>query len=293
MPDPVVTVAIPTRNRLATFFPATLGSALAQTYPHMQIIVSDNCSDDETGLFVREVGDSRIEYFRHPEDIGANENFNFCVQKSEGDFFLLLCDDDLIDPDFLSVCIGALGRGSHPGIIRTGTRIIDERGAVSADRPNRVRGPRLVDWFRSWFSDETSLYLCSTLFHTPGLKALGGFQSRRNLFQDAGAMVRLASLAGRLEINDVKASFRMHSHAATFSARVQHWCEDSLQLLDIMCDLVPEEREIVRREGRRFFARLNIRRAQAVKNPIGRLLGYASVLRTFGFRHLSEVPGFR
>jgi hypothetical protein len=153
------------------------------------------------------------------------------------------------------------------GVIRTGTRIIDENGSVLRLRPNMAEGLSTEDFFLSWFENKTALFFCSTVFNTHMLKQIGGFQSKRNLFQDGIAVVKLAANFGRLDISDIKASFRRHSaEQITHSAKVKHWCEDSILLLDTMCSIVPSKKKLLRQRGLYFFSKFNYRRASTVKS---------------------------
>lgn len=171
------------------------------------------------------------------------------------------------------------------GIIRTGTRTIDARGIVLHEFPNGVRGLTIDEFFRGWFAGKTTLYLCSTLFNTVRLREAGGLASPHLVFQDAFAVVRLAATFGRADVRDVKASFRRHRSGRTFSTRVSDWCEDSLALLNVMCDLVSDKKETVREEGLRFFARLNYGRADEARSLLGRLAGCLVVFRKFNYRY--------
>ena len=102
---PLVTIGIPTYNRAEGFLKKALQSAVEQTYKNLEIIVSDNCSTDHTKSLVNGFSDTRIRYVKHPRNIGANNNFNFCVDNAKGEYFLLLHDDDLIDPDLIETCM--------------------------------------------------------------------------------------------------------------------------------------------------------------------------------------------
>ncbi|MGH7831187.1 MAG: hypothetical protein ACREP8_13540, partial [Candidatus Binatia bacterium] len=95
---------------------------------------------------------------------------------------------------------------------------------------------------------------------------------------------------GRLDIPDIKASYRYHREKGanarlTSAQEIKNWCEESLMLLDTMCQLVPESRERVRREGMRFFSRLCYRYAAMVGSPRERLLGYWVVFKEFRYRY--------
>ena len=61
---PLVTIGIPTYNRGDGYLREALESALAQTYENLEIVVSDNCSTDNTGEVVEAYDDPRVSYFR-------------------------------------------------------------------------------------------------------------------------------------------------------------------------------------------------------------------------------------
>ncbi|MCS6927147.1 MAG: glycosyltransferase [Candidatus Binatia bacterium] len=298
--SPLVTIAIPTYNRADGYLRQALESACRQTYPHLEILVADNCSTDHTAALVASLGDPRIRYVRHPVNIGAARNFNFCVQEAKGDYFLLLCDDDLIDADFVETCLAAVRPGTDDiGIICTGVRVIDANDRVIYECPNMAGGCPTADFFCGWFSGKTAIYLCNTLFRTARLRDIGGFQSRHYLYDDSMAVMRLAATYGRIDIPHVKASARLHHAQLGFASRVGDWCEESLLLLELMCALVPDRQDTVRQAGRRFFARANYSRAQMVQSSFQRLLAYWLVFRTFrclpSFYHLypQRLQGLR
>lgn len=125
------------------------------------------------------------------------------------------------------------------------------------------------------------MYVCSTLFNTKGLKEIRGFQSRHALFQDVMAEVRLAVKYGRVDIYDVKAGFRQHGANMGSAAKVLDWCEDSLDLLNLICGLIPEDGTLLRRAGMPFFCRMNYGYARNIKSPVERFQTYLKVAEFF------------
>ena len=283
---PLVSIAIPTYNRANGYLREALQASLGQSYPAIEIIVSDNFSSDNTEEVVKSYSDSRIRYFRQSENIGANNNFNFCLEQARGAYFLLLPDDDLIDYDFIDLCMKTANYNTDIGIIRTGTRRINSKGECIDETTNRVVGLSTLEFFLGWFDNKTSPYMCSTLFNSRRLREIGGFKSKHNLFQDVIAEVKLAAQFGRVDIHDIKASFRKHSEEMTFTVKVGEWCEDSLELLDVMCDLVPEKRDLIRAKGMPFMANLNYNRASAVRSAGRGVLAFFIVFSKFRFLYL-------
>jgi len=283
----LVTIAIPTYNRADSYLRHALSSAVEQTYTNIEIIVSDNCSVDNTEDVVKGFNDSRIRYFKQKENIGPWKNFNFCLQQANGIYFLVLSDDDLIDNDFIDACMKAAKYSTNIGIIRTGTRVIDSQEVVLRTRTNEVVGLSTENFFRGWFTKKTAFYPCSTLFNTEKLREIGGFGPENNLFHDGFVIVKLAAKFGRIDIVDVKASFRKHLDEITFAVKVKDWCRDSLLLLDSMCELVSEEyRETFREEGMQFFIRINYNRTKRIESPFKRFITYMMVFKMFNYKCL-------
>jgi glycosyltransferase involved in cell wall biosynthesis len=280
--EPFVTIAISTFNRANSFLETAVRSAMAQDYPHLEIIVSDNCSTDATSELIASLRDDRIVYIRHPKNIGANNNFNFCLERARGDYFLLLHDDDVIDSDFVKACMQAVDEGSVPGLIRTGTRVIDADGELKSERSNRAEGFTVTDFIFSWFEEKTSLYLCSTLFHTKTLRDVGGFHSPKNLYQDVAAELRVVARLGWVDVPEIKASFRRHDENMG-GARLVEWCDDSLYLVELMCQLSPQDATEIRRIGMFFFCKQNYDRAARIESRMRRMAAQLAVYRKFEY----------
>lgn len=280
---PLVTIAIPTYNRGDGYLKQALGSALRQTYQNIEIIVSDNCSTDNTDVFIKTIKDPRLRYFRQRENVKPNDNFNFCLEQAKGDYFLLLHDDDKIDDDFVSTCMKAANNEIDLGIIRTGMRRINSDGEVLRERLNLASGLSTVDFFLSWFRGKTPMHLCMSLFNTKNLRDIGGFNSKHQLFQDVLAEVKLAAMFGRLDIKEIKASYRMHSAQFSGSAKMKAWCEDSFLLLHTMCNLISEKKALFEKRGKAFFFRHNYNLAKNTKFPLDRFRSYFIVFKNFGY----------
>lgn len=88
-----VSVVLPTFNR-AQLLPRALNSALAQTHPHLEVIVVDDGSFDSTS-------DLSAHYQKHPQvrwlrttNRGVSAARNWGVKHSQGEYFAFLDSDD-------------------------------------------------------------------------------------------------------------------------------------------------------------------------------------------------------
>lgn len=280
----LVTIGIPTYNRADGFLRHALESVLSQTYQNLEIIVSDNCSRDNTEAVVKQYGDPRVKYIRHNVNIGPLGNSNFCLDQAKGEYFLQLHDDDAIDQDFIETCMKSERTSPNVGVIRTGVRVIDGNGDVLHTHRNIVAGSSLKDFFLAWFENKTSWYLCNTLFQTSGLQEGGGFHSKRHHVSDGVAIVYMAHTFGRTDIEDVKASFRKHSEEITSSVSVKDWCLDYHALLEQMCAATNND-EDVKKKGAIFFSKMNYPRANTISSGTKRRLTFFEIYRKFDFSY--------
>jgi glycosyltransferase involved in cell wall biosynthesis len=282
--DPVaprVSIGIPTYNRAAGYLRDTLESVLAQTYPNIEIVVGDNGSTDGTRELVRSYQDPRIRYFRHEPALKANDNFNFCLNQASGHYFQLLHDDDLIDHDFVETCMGSVQYRIDVGLVRTGARIIDAQGLTLRELRNTMGGLSTADFFVAWLESRTWMFLACTLFNTARLREVGGFNSKHQLFQDVLAEFELGATWGRVDVPEVKASFRKHGLQNTTAAKLDLWCEDSVFLLEAMCRLAPTRQAEIRMKGLRHFAKHNYGLAETIGSASQRIRMYYRIYKTF------------
>ncbi|MBD2774457.1 glycosyltransferase family 2 protein [Iningainema tapete] len=113
-PQPLVSVIIPTYNRVE-YLKEALNSAVKQTYQNIEIIVSDNCSTDNTQAVVESFPDSRIRYWRQPTNLGMFANQMYAFKAGRGKYVASLHDDDMWKEDFLEKLVPLID--ANPNLI--------------------------------------------------------------------------------------------------------------------------------------------------------------------------------
>ncbi|MFJ4348206.1 glycosyltransferase [Pseudomonas sp. NPDC089401] len=112
--QPLVTIAIPAFN--PDFFREALHSALIQDYPQLEILVCDDSHDDRIRLIVDELvaeTERPVSYLRNTHRLGFSCNLQVCVERSTGSLIKLLCDDDYLTAQCISLQVDAMnGRPS-------------------------------------------------------------------------------------------------------------------------------------------------------------------------------------
>ena len=133
---PLVSIIIPTFNR-PKYFSLALESALKQTYRNIEVIVSDNSTDDDTEILMQEYleNDPRIKYFRH-KDFTANDNWSFCrhYNNPQAEYVNWLMDDDLFYPRKIEVMVEIYRNNPDVSLVTSIRDVIDEEGRVFSQR---------------------------------------------------------------------------------------------------------------------------------------------------------------
>ncbi|MDP3770301.1 MAG: glycosyltransferase family 2 protein [bacterium] len=113
---PMVSIGLPTFNR-AHCIRKCLDSLIAQTYPHIELIISDDGSTDETQSICEEYArkDPRIRYFRQLKNKGLIGNFYFVLSQAKGDYFGWAVDDDWFAPQYVEKHVEALEKNLNHG----------------------------------------------------------------------------------------------------------------------------------------------------------------------------------
>ncbi|MFM2343381.1 MAG: hypothetical protein RLZZ592_3034 [Pseudomonadota bacterium] len=126
MTVPLVSILIPTYNR-ADLISATIQSALAQTYPALEVVVVDNASTDNTWKVVQTIAatDARVRPFRNAVNVGPVNNWLECARHAQGVYSKILWSDDLLHPNFLAATVPFL-EDDDTGFVYTATRIFSD-----------------------------------------------------------------------------------------------------------------------------------------------------------------------
>jgi glycosyltransferase involved in cell wall biosynthesis len=101
MPGPLFSIVIPTYNR-CDLLQGTLQSVLAQSIADFEVVVSDNCSDDDTRQVTEGFVDSRVRYIRTPRHTSIADSWEFARSHARGALVMMLSDDDALVRDALA-----------------------------------------------------------------------------------------------------------------------------------------------------------------------------------------------
>ena len=127
---PLVTVLIPTYNR-PEYLKIALESVLAQNYWNLEIIISDNSTNDLSEQMLQPylASDSRIKYFSNKgKGFGLAENWNWLMEYPSAEYINWLMDDDFFYPDKISTMMTYYLENDTISLVTSASNLVDEQG---------------------------------------------------------------------------------------------------------------------------------------------------------------------
>lgn len=130
----LVSVCLPIFNG-GEFLESALASVLQQTYRDLEILISDDGSDDGSFELAQELAeqDDRLVVWRNDSRLGLFPNYNECLARARGELIKPFAQDDLLRPDAIEKMAAALERhsaaivGAAKESLDAGPYVVDEQ----------------------------------------------------------------------------------------------------------------------------------------------------------------------
>ncbi|MBE9040224.1 glycosyltransferase [Oscillatoriales cyanobacterium LEGE 11467] len=127
--SPLVSICIPTYNG-DRFLKDALSSAFAQTYPNIEVILSDDRSNDRT----LEIAESFREHTSINYTVLSHDrsnlagNWNHCIDRARGDYIKFIFQDDILDADCVEKMLELAERDREIGLVFSPRLFLLEKG---------------------------------------------------------------------------------------------------------------------------------------------------------------------
>jgi len=227
--NPLVSILIPTYNR-ATYISSALDSALAQTYPNLEIIVHDDASSDNTKEVLSGYHDPRLRVIRTEDNHGMIGGWNYIVKKARGEYIKFLASDDLLEPTCVAELVSSALAHPNSAIITCQRKFINEHGRVVkqmgfANKSVVVDGIQHARWIlttlrENKIGEPTAVLYPRKLAGLPagaGAKA-GVYDPQFSQFADFEYWIRLLQFGELVYVHKPLCSFRVHEGSNTCTA---------------------------------------------------------------------------
>lgn len=212
---PSVSVCVPTYN-YSRFLPDCIESVLGQSLGDLELVITDDGSNDGTESLVGEYlrRDSRIRYITNEHRLGMNGNLRRAASYARGPLVKMLCADDWLAPTCLQHLKGLLDR--HPtAVLATSACVVtDERGQpievnfIFGEEEALIRGEKMLSnmaMLRGSFGGHSSF-----MFRRSSYDQVGGYDDKLVYAADLDLGARLCRVGDYV-----------HTDAALFYGREQ------------------------------------------------------------------------
>jgi glycosyltransferase involved in cell wall biosynthesis len=261
---PKISIGIPTFNRRDYVLEA-IHSTLAQTYPNIEIIVSDNASTDDTWQHLSALAskspDPRLVLLRQTTNLGMTGNFNAALSAATGEYFLLLSDDDLLAPTAIAELAAPFlaDNGAAPaatlGVVWCPCTIIDAAGKALWDTAGGPAHETSVSLIENLWLGHRGPRLASVLERTADARSVGGYdQARFGMLCDTGNWGQVALHYPNVAcVPRPLVQYRVHPSSGTGSAVCRDWQRWGITLHTALTDVLRARGD---QNGVRALARL-------------------------------------
>lgn len=143
--QPLVSVYIVTCNRLHLLKRA-LDSVIRQTYTNFEVLVIDDCSDDDTWSYLRScsVVDPRVKIARNGNRTGACYSRNRAINMASGIYITGLDDDDFFSPDRLEIFVTTAMDNQHFNVFFSDSCLVTNQGLRKSNRKGILKQSDLL-----------------------------------------------------------------------------------------------------------------------------------------------------
>lgn len=126
MQNDLVSIITPCYN-CSKYIGRTIESVIAQTYPNWELLITDDCSSDNSCEIVEKYSkkDSRVKLLRLEKNSGAGPARNNSIQAAQGRYIAFLDSDDMWKPEKLEKQLRFLQENQYE-FVMCQTEVVDE-----------------------------------------------------------------------------------------------------------------------------------------------------------------------
>lgn len=123
----LVSIVLATCNG-ARYLTQQIQSILVQTYRNLEVIISDDCSDDETLSIAQKFAseDNRVRVFCNERRLGVGPNFLKAMERSRGEFICFCDQDDSWRNDKVELLAGLISNSAQTMMVYSDLEVCDE-----------------------------------------------------------------------------------------------------------------------------------------------------------------------
>jgi glycosyltransferase involved in cell wall biosynthesis len=207
----LVSVVIPCYGQ-AHFLAEAVESVLAQTYPHLEVLVVDDASHDNASRIAARYPGVRCV---RGENVGMAGARNFGIRNTSGDFLVFLDADDRLLPNAVKVGLEVLEK--HPesaAAIGTHRRVAQDGAPIKTHEQPIVRR----EHYARLLTENWAGFSARALYRRAVFEHVYGFDSKLDAAADFGLNLEIARQFPVWSHNDLVAEHRKHGNNSSGDA---------------------------------------------------------------------------
>lgn len=153
-------------------------SILQQSLDNLELIILNDCSPEPIEEIITKFDDPRISYLKNPSNVGSYhlvENWNKCLSLAQGEYIVIMGDDDLLEPDYLEEFSKLIATYPDLDVYHCRSKIIDDDGHTVMLTPACPAYESVYDAIWHRLRQYRSNYISDYMYRTSTLKERGGF----------------------------------------------------------------------------------------------------------------------
>jgi glycosyltransferase involved in cell wall biosynthesis len=215
-----VSILIATYNQTRTIYQA-VNSALSQTYPNLEVIVSDDSENLETEKLLKSLGLlTKVKYYRNQKNIGRVANYNkLLYEYANGDWVVVLDGDDYyVDNTYIQSAVDIIMTDNSLVMVSAGHII--EKEEIKNREIIKLVDKNILFEGSEFFTRKIRMPQHSTNLYNRKLACEIGFYWHPSNASDAEGLYKLC-LHGKVAfLKDVPVVWRIHGENTTYSKKI-------------------------------------------------------------------------
>jgi glycosyltransferase involved in cell wall biosynthesis len=245
---PKVSVLMPSYN-YARYLPAAIRSVLSQTYSELELIITDDCSTDESRAIVEEWGklDSRVVPVMHDINHGLARARNSSLAVGTGDFIALCDADDVWLPDKLKTQMECFLARPELGVVHCDSAIIDGEGKLTGERFSSLmnhQGQPMSGNLFEVLCERNFMCVPTVILRREAIEYAGGFEESLRSLEDWVCWAKVSRKYPFHYIEDALVQYRIHGSGLSNNLKgmASNRVKAVRYLLESFSDIPPQTR---------------------------------------------------
>lgn len=212
----LISVCIPTYNS-EKHIEDCINSVLTQTYNNIEIIISDNNSEDETVKIIKNMNLKNLKLHVNKFNVGMVENFNILSKLAKGKYIKFLASDDKLDKNFIVKSIEPFHKFDNLVLVSTAKSVIDGHSKIIFKKISNLKtgfytGDKIIK--KILFSSRNPIGEPSaSLVKREIFEKVGGFKSPFPMTLDIDFWISILKYGNLYFIDEPLAYFRVHKNS--------------------------------------------------------------------------------